>query len=91
MKIKETKNWGPKFPVKWVVRAELSSPFSGDTLLGQGHGLEIKKYWSPGELAGMAWGSRVSRPVAPGHKPSSPFSSVCSNVQKIGKQCMRVW
>lgn len=77
--------------MKWVVRAELSNPFAGGTLMGQGHGLEMQKYWSLGGLAGMAWGSRVSRPVAPGHKPSSPFSPVHPDVQKIGKQCVRGW
>lgn len=48
------KNWGPKSPVKWVVRVELSTPFAGGTLMGQGHGLEMQKYWSLGGLAGMA-------------------------------------
>lgn len=51
------KNWGPKSPAKWVVRAELSDPCAEGTLIGQGHGLEMQKYWSPGGLASMAWGS----------------------------------
>lgn len=45
---------GPKPPMKRVVRAELSDPCAGSTLMGHLGGLQMQKYRSPGQLTGMA-------------------------------------
>lgn len=77
MKInKNKKTRGLSLQGSGVVRAKLSHPCTGGTLMGQRNRLEI--LWS---LGGLAWPGRArfSIPVAPVHP----------DMKNIGKQCMR--